>query len=224
MSELQEEFSKVSLETNRKIYIITECEKMNLQASNSILKFLEEPIDNIIAILVTNNINKLLKTIVSRCQIISLNKSNYSMKKSSFENIASILTNSEFDRDKFLSDVNFREMFNSVLYFIDFFEDNKSDIIVYLKQKWHDKFKERQDSLFALDVMINFYYDVLKYSINGQVSIFVSDIDLVKKVSINKQEDILARLELLIEVKKLVSNNLNMNLLIDYMGIMLGRR
>ena len=224
MSELQEEFSKVSLETNRKIYIINECEKMNLQASNSILKFLEEPIDNIIAILVTNNINKVLKTIISRCQVISLNKSNYAIKESSFENIASILTSSETERENFLSDEKVKEMYDSVISFIDFYEDNKSDIIVYLKKLWHDKFKERQDNVFALDVMINFYYDVLKYMINGQVSIFVNEIDLIKKISSNKQEDILSRLELLIEVKKLVGNNLNMNLLIDYMGIMLGRR
>ena len=146
------------------------------------------------------------------------------MKESSFENIASILTSSEVERKKFLTDEKVREMFDSAISFIDFYEDNKSDIIVYLKKMWHDKFKERQDNVFALDIMINFYYDVLKYMINGQVSIFVSDIDLIEKISLNKQEDILYRLELLIEVKKLVSNNLNINLLIDYMGIMLGRR
>ena len=224
MNELQEEFSKVSIESNKKIYVINECEKMNLQASNSILKFLEEPIDNIVAILVTNNINKVLKTIISRCQVISLNKSGYLKKENSFENIATILTNSEKDRDNFITDENIKNMYNSVLSFINFYEDNKSDIVVYLKKMWHDKFKERQDNIFALDIMINFYYDVLKYMINGQVSIFVSDIELIKKVSLNKQENILSRLELLIEVKKLVGNNLNMSLLIDYMAIMLGRR
>jgi len=224
MSELQEEFSKVSLESNRKVYIINECEKMNAQASNSILKFLEEPVDNIVAILVTNNINKVLKTIISRCQLISLNKGNYSKVDSSLENISSILTNSTVDREKFLSDNKTKEMYDAVISFIDFYEVNKSNTIVYLKKMWHDKFKDRQDNVFALDIMINFYYDVLKYIINGQVFIFVDEIDLVKKISSNKQEDILHRLELLIEVKKLIGNNLNMNLLIDYMIIMMGRR
>jgi len=221
MSELQEEFSKVSLESNRKVYIINECEKMNAQASNSILKFLEEPVDNIVAILVTNNINKVLKTIISRCQLISLNKGNYSKVDSSLENISSILTNSTVDREKFLSDNKTKEMYDAVISFIDFYEVNKSNTIVYLKKMWHDKFKDRQDNVFALDIMINFYYDVLKYIINGQVFIFVDEIDLVKKISSNKQEDILHRLELLIEVKKLIRNNLNMNLLIDYMVIMM---
>lgn len=224
MSELQEEFSKVSLEANRKIYIINECEKMNLQASNSILKFLEEPIDNITAILVTNNINKVLKTIISRCQVISLNKSNYSMGISSFENIASILTNSSNDREKFLNDDGIRNLYGSIVNFIDFYEDNKKDTIVYIKKMWHDKFKERQDNVFAIDIMINFYYEVLKYKINGQVSVFVDEIELIKKISFNDIENISYRLELLIEIKKLIGNNLNMNLLIDYMIIKLGRR
>lgn len=224
MSELQEEFSKVSLEANRKVYIINECEKMNLQASNSILKFLEEPIDNITAILVTNNINKVLKTIVSRCQVISLNKSSYVGNDNSLENIASILTNSSVDRDKFLNDEKTKTLYDSVINFINFYEDNKKDTIVYTKKMWHDKFKERQDNVFAIDVMINFYYDVLKYKINGQVSVFVNEIELIKKISSNEMEDILHRLELLIEVKKLIGNNLNINLLIDYMIIKLGRR
>ena len=45
---------------------------MNSAAANSILKFLEEPQDNIIAILLTTNIDKVMPTIKSRCQIISL--------------------------------------------------------------------------------------------------------------------------------------------------------
>jgi len=224
MSELQEEFSKVSIESNRKVYIINECEKMNLQASNSILKFLEEPIDNITAILVTNNINKVLKTIISRCQVISFNKSNYLKSDSSFENIASILTNSSTDRERFLSDDKVKSLYDSVINFISFYEDNKKDTILYTKKMWHDKFKERQDNVFAIDIMINFYYDVLKYKLCGQALVFVNEVELVKMISSNEMEDILHRLELLIDVKKLIGNNLNMNLLIDYMIIELGRR
>ena len=72
--ELQSNFSKISVEGDYRIYIIKDCDKMNKQASNSLLKFLEEPEEGIIAILLTNNINKVLKTIVSRCQLITLAK------------------------------------------------------------------------------------------------------------------------------------------------------
>ena len=220
--DLQDEFSKVSIENNKKVYIINECEKMNLQASNSILKFLEEPIDNIIAILVTNNINKVLKTIISRCQVISLNKSNNKICDTSFENISYILTNNSSDREKFLSLDSNKEFMEDVLNFISYYEDNGVDTLIYVKKLWYDKFKDRQSNINAIDIMINFYYDVFKYKISGNVIVFVDKLDLIKKVSSNDINKIMYKMELLIEMKKLIGNNLNTNLLIDYMIIKLG--
>ena len=74
LDEIQKEFSTKAVFGTKKIYIINEADKMNSSAANSILKFLEEPVPNIIAILVTNNIYQLLDTIISRCQVISLRK------------------------------------------------------------------------------------------------------------------------------------------------------
>ena len=45
---------------------------MTLEAVNSILKFIEEPESEIYAFLTTNNINNVLPTIVSRCQVLTL--------------------------------------------------------------------------------------------------------------------------------------------------------
>ena len=53
--ELQEMFSMKSL-SGRKVYIINGVENLNISASNSILKFLEEPEEGIVAILITDNI------------------------------------------------------------------------------------------------------------------------------------------------------------------------
>ena len=54
---LQEEFKTKSVYENKKIYLIKEAEKMNQYSLNTILKFLEEPEENIIAFLVTKNVN-----------------------------------------------------------------------------------------------------------------------------------------------------------------------
>ena len=78
LEELQETFSTKSIENNKRIYIIYEAEKLNKSAGNSLLKFLEEPCEGIIAILLTNNINSVLNTISSRCQIINFKKNNVS--------------------------------------------------------------------------------------------------------------------------------------------------
>lgn len=50
------------------IYIINLVENMNVQAINSLLKFLEEPPANTYAFLTTENETKVLPTILSRCE------------------------------------------------------------------------------------------------------------------------------------------------------------
>lgn len=75
--DLQKEFNNKSLFDNYRIYIIEESEKLNGFSANTILKFLEEPENNIIAFLLTDNRFHVIDTILSRCQILSLKDSSY---------------------------------------------------------------------------------------------------------------------------------------------------
>jgi len=54
----------------RKCIIISNAEKMSVESSNSLLKTLEEPKSNTTIILTCSNIDRILPTIKSRCQII----------------------------------------------------------------------------------------------------------------------------------------------------------
>ncbi|WP_198265592.1 DNA polymerase III subunit delta' [sulfur-oxidizing endosymbiont of Gigantopelta aegis] len=56
----------------RKVIIIEPAESMNVNAANSLLKTLEEPVANTIIILLSNKKQALLPTIRSRCQTIDL--------------------------------------------------------------------------------------------------------------------------------------------------------
>lgn len=56
----------------RKIYIINDAEKMNMQAQNALLKTLEEPPEYVTILLLTANMDELLPTILSRCVILSM--------------------------------------------------------------------------------------------------------------------------------------------------------
>lgn len=73
--DLQNEFSNKSLMGNKRFYIIKNAEKLNASSANTILKFLEEPEEDIIAILLSNNRYQIIETILSRCQILSLKES-----------------------------------------------------------------------------------------------------------------------------------------------------
>ncbi|MBD2872864.1 DNA polymerase III subunit delta' [Paenibacillus arenilitoris] len=66
--ELQRDFSYRNTGTKRKVYMIEQADKMTVQAANSLLKFLEEPLSPVVAILITDNGQAVLPTIRSRTQ------------------------------------------------------------------------------------------------------------------------------------------------------------
>ena len=68
--ELQKQIIYEPLEASRKVYILTDVERMNAEAENCLLKTLEEPPASSVLILLTSNIQALLPTTRSRCQIL----------------------------------------------------------------------------------------------------------------------------------------------------------
>ena len=68
---LREQLAKKSYFGGYKVAIIDQAEKMNAEASNALLKTLEEPTGKTIIFLLTNDESKLPETILSRVQIIN---------------------------------------------------------------------------------------------------------------------------------------------------------
>ena len=68
--ELQKQIIYEPLEASRKVYILTDAERMNPEAENCLLKTLEEPPASSVLILLTSNLQALLATTRSRCQIL----------------------------------------------------------------------------------------------------------------------------------------------------------
>jgi DNA polymerase-3 subunit delta' len=76
VDEIREQLVNTVLErpysSDRKIYIVPDAEKMNQQAQNALLKTIEEPPSFVTILLLTNNQNAFLPTILSRCVKIAL--------------------------------------------------------------------------------------------------------------------------------------------------------
>lgn len=68
--QLQQEFVRSGFESRLQFFTISQADKMNASAANSLLKFLEEPAGSFVAILETDSPGKILPTIQSRCQIL----------------------------------------------------------------------------------------------------------------------------------------------------------
>ena len=220
LMELQESFNMSSIEGNMRIYVIWDCDKMNVQAANSILKFLEEPVSNVVAILVTNNVDSLLPTIVSRCQYVKLNNDNF-YSKDTLSNAKRLLKDCGiYD---VVSDDDIFGYIDDVINFILYYEEHGLDILIYMKKMWHDKFSERNYYVFGFQLIIYLYYDILKYKFMDKLY-FYSDFEIkvIKIANLINENDILNRISIYIKYLEFIKYNLNLNLLMDSLVIELG--
>ena len=218
LKELQENFSLSSVEGNKKIYVIWNAECMNAYSANSILKFLEEPTDNIIAILVTSNYSAMLPTIVSRCQYLKLANVDFFSRDTKL-NVDKVLSACNLCED----DISSSEMVDVCINFVNFFESNGMDTLLNLKKIWYNNVTERKYYNFCFQIIIYFYYDVLKYKFFGTVNFFNDYIDNISSISdCLDVSDIVFRIQIFLKYYDLLKYNLNLNLLMDRVVIELG--
>lgn len=220
LEQLQQEFSKKAVIGNKKIYIINGAEYLNQSASNSILKFIEEPEENIIAILITNNIYNVLGTIVSRCQVIPFSKIKeqeltiYNNYKRQNVNIAISLLNSKDEIQKFL-DLEENNV-DKVIEFVKYYEKNHKNTLLFTKKLWHSYFTDKNTITFAFDVMILLYKDILNVKVNRKIEVFIDEEKLINGIKdVNTIEQLVKKLSILIDLKSKIGLNMNSNLLVD---------
>ena len=221
LEELQVDFSKKSIMGNKKVYIINGAEKLNVSSSNSLLKFLEEPEEGIIAILITNNIYQLLDTIISRCQILKLNP-----LKNNVGNILECLGNNLYNNKKDIENyINNEEnliKIEKVLEFIKYYEDNHLNSLIYINKLWNQYFKEKQEVLKAFNILLLFYKDVFNYNLTNEVKIFkeyVKEIEYIAQK--NKIDVIISKINVIMSLQEKIKFNINNNLLMDKLIIQL---
>jgi len=68
---MMDKFSTKPVFTKYNMYVIREADRFNSSSANTLLKFLEEPEDNILGFFITNNKENVISTIRSRCQVFS---------------------------------------------------------------------------------------------------------------------------------------------------------
>jgi len=115
--------SKTSFSNKKKIVLINNVEKMNINASNSLLKILEEPSTNLFFILIHSSHKKLIGTINSRCI-----KFNFFITESEKEEIINNVIDNDF-YESLSSDFKIRYL--SPKFYIDLFDFiNKEKIVL----------------------------------------------------------------------------------------------
>lgn len=98
IKEVISQASRSTLTGKLKAYIIVEAHRLTEEAQNALLKLLEEPPDDTIFVLTTNNVDLILPTVVSRCQVILEDENR--TEKDSFEDISVLLDSDPIERLK----------------------------------------------------------------------------------------------------------------------------
>ena len=208
--DLQKDVQNKPVEGNKIIYIIKNCEKLNSSSANSILKFLEEPADDIIAILITNNINLVMPTIKSRCQIL-----NFKNVRKDFEEIDK-LKKYILPENIDIEDEDIDNLINSSFEFIKTIEKTKKSTIIYEKELLWDKFKTSNDILILLNIMLYSYMDALYIKLGKNINYMFSYEQIPEELSnINEKEDLINKINIIEVIKNDLKMNVNSKLLFD---------
>ena len=185
--ELQKSLSLKSSNNTNQVYIIKEADKMNPSASNSLLKFIEEPENGIYGILITTNRRQLLETILSRCILISL---------------------------KTVKDMQYDiEEIKNISYFLKMIFQNKEEVISYLKQDFFKYYETRDDIIKAFNLMEVILDSKIRLIYQAKTILNKELCDIISSNLSNINElDIINTLEQVVIYKNKLINVLNMNL------------
>ena len=185
IKDLLNKLSTTSQFNNKKVYIIDKTEYLSDTVFNAILKTLEEPKEGIYAILISNNIDAVKPTIVSRCQKIFLTSST----------------------DKLELTEEIEEIANNL---IDSIEENGPKTIAK-NYKMYNIITDRDKFVQILKTMMNEYHKVLKSIIEEKNDDFLNK----KILENNNLTSILNKMLIIDNTINLMQNYLNKNLSID---------
>ena len=223
IEQIQSSFSKSGVEVKGlKIYIIHLLEKATASAVNSLLKFLEEPYDDVIAILTTENQALILDTIVSRCQVLRIKtySKDYLVqelannglseedtnilvnKYSDLPQILDVLNNTEYQAVKNLAITTFEHMINGL-----------NRLNYHVIKEVMPQLKDRQNVSLFLDLLETIIADVIRLKVDEKI-LFSSQKQLLEIASKSSHNLELYK-QLIILAQGSMSFNLNTNLMID---------
>ena len=220
------EFSRLSVENGPRIYIIDEAERMNQDASNTLLKQMEEPLSDIYAVLLTTNSNALLKTIVSRAQLIHFKPiARHLIKASLLEDGVSPLashvipeyTNNIDEAKKIAESKELMAILDTVIELYALSGKKNESMIIRFKES-SDKILSNTATMdFFLTLMILYQKDLLNYKLRhiDQI-VYHSEIKEIERISNNvSQNSIQTILEKMLALKTRLRYNLNYALAFD---------
>ncbi|TDQ34250.1 DNA polymerase III subunit delta' [Aureibacillus halotolerans] len=223
---LQKEFTYTSMEAGYKFYMIRQAHLLTVQAANSLLKFLEEPGQQTIAVLLTDRPSRLLDTIISRCQCISFQP--VSMDALTAElveagagalkaHLASALTQDVQAALRMTEEEWFATARNVVIQLEKAIADHSGEALAIVQEDWVPLAKDMENPSLLFDILLLWYRDLLMVH-SGQTNrlFFPDQQECLERQSLRQSKaKTAAHVAVILETKRHLEANANMQLLVE---------
>jgi DNA polymerase-3 subunit delta' len=232
---LQKEFTYSGMESNKKVYIIKGADTLTVNAANRILKFLEEPSKQTIAMMLTENGQAIIPTIRSRCQVIDLKP----LQPQTFQQqlmeqgmekqdavLISALTNDLNDALKLNESELFAGTRNLVIQLVEVLIKRPKEAYLYIHSDWIPLLKERQEQELGLDLLLLALKDILYMHLEDSKSLvfFTPDNPLLERARMTfTQEQVVQFLRAVFQAKRKLKQNVQPQLVIEQLTLQMQR-
>ncbi|MFH5827687.1 DNA polymerase III subunit delta' [Clostridium perfringens] len=225
------EANKKPYECDRKVIIIHNGEKLTVAAQNALLKTIEEPLTGIFIIILSSNIDSILETIRSRCQIhrlapLSKEKINLYISKK-YNGIDDELNRTliSFSEgipgrvDKFMNDDIFKDIRNTVIEMLKDIGHGKIEVPIKYSDKFYSMKGNEEEILETITIFAR--DSIIFKEIENNLSIINGDkIDDIREIASNLSYNKLNRIiKVVNEARNNLKSNTNLWLTLDSMLI-----
>ena len=166
----------------KKIVVIYGAERLNVAASNALLKTIEEPPINCLIIFTVNNLANLLPTITSRCRLISFSKPSKEDAKNFLKETDNIdlINKLELYNNSPLQLISEKEMLSDVSIILD--ELRKGDGVDLMKVNniWLNN-----GLAWIINLLQKWSYEILLYKLSEEHNYFPDYTKVVHKLALN---------------------------------------
>jgi len=229
---LQAEFSKKGVESLKKVYLISHADKMSVSASNSLLKFLEEPSPGTVAFLLTEQLQQILPTILSRCQILAFHPlAPQVMVKQLVENgvepvkapLLAQLTNNLDEALTLNVDEWFAQAQKIVVKLYEVLKKNPLEAMVTLQGDWFLHFKDKEQVQRGLDLLLLIFKDLLYIQLDKEEQIvFIQESERLKQFALKTSGRRLSdQMSAILDAKRKLQANMNPQLMMEQLVLKL---
>ena len=224
-------FSNTALEAKAiQVYIINLVEIMRPEdeAVHALLKFLEEPHENVYAILTTNNEERVIPTILSRCQILSIrlrdrnNVVEEAVKLGVPAKTAEILSKLSNDPDEIKaisSDEKTSKLINQFDVLLGCIKKSRKTAIFHMQKEIIPEIKTKEAARFFLDLLSELFHELI--NLKNKLKRYLPNYDKILRELLPLFPNPEEGLYLILESRSKIEINVTISLILDHLIICL---